>query len=59
MVMVRTHDGIQVDIDSGLWTEHSEPQVIFAFFFLASPEEDAGQHLRLLAQIAQHTGNEA
>jgi len=33
---------------------HSPNEKIYAFFFLISPEENPGQHLRILAQIASH-----
>lgn len=52
LFIVRSRKGIVmnvVDIHGKLVPE--EP--IYAFFFLISPEEDARQHLRILAQIAR------
>ncbi len=51
MVMVRTTEGIAAD-DAGVWGEHVPHDPIFAIFFLISPEENAAQHLRLLAHVA-------
>ena len=51
MVMVRSSEGI-VDPTRDVWGEHSPKEPIFASFFLVSPEENAAQHLRLLAHIA-------
>jgi APA family basic amino acid/polyamine antiporter len=39
--------------------EHASPFPVHAFFFLVSPEEDPGQHLRILAQIASHLDDES
>jgi len=51
IVIVRARVGVVVDVDHEFLGEHaSEP--VHAFFFLVSPEENPGQHLRLLAQIA-------
>ena len=49
--------GIKVNIDTSLSVMHSPHEKIHAFFFLISPEENPGQHLRILAQIASHVDN--
>jgi len=53
MVMVRSRPGVRVDVVD-VHGEHSPEQPIHALFFLVSPEEDPKQHLRILAQIAEH-----
>ncbi len=54
MVMVRSKYGVNVGIDSDLPGKHIATDKIHAFFFLISPENNPGQHLRILAQIASH-----
>lgn len=54
MVIVRAKKGVEVHIDEAFSGEHRPDKPIYAFFFLVSPEENASQHLRLLAQIAGH-----
>lgn len=57
MVMVRAKKGVSVKIEEGHAPE--EPgTIVYAFFFLISPEEDPGQHLRILAQIAGHVDDD-
>jgi mannitol/fructose-specific phosphotransferase system IIA component (Ntr-type) len=58
LVMVRCRTGVHVDLKSELTGEPITNEAIFAFFFLASPEENPGQHLRILAQIASHVDDE-
>ncbi len=53
MVLARVPNGVHVIVDHNL-TDHGHDQSIFAVIFLVSPEEDAAQHLRILAQVAQH-----
>lgn len=53
MVMVRSEKGLRVDVVD-VHGGHSPDQPIHALFFLVSPEEDPKQHLRILAQIAEH-----
>ncbi len=57
MVMVRSGPGLQVDVVD-VHGGHSPDQPIHALFFLVSPEEDPKQHLRILAQIAEHVDDE-
>jgi len=54
MVMVRTKTGVRVKIDRHFVGPEGANEPIHAFFFLISPEENPGQHLRILAQIASH-----
>jgi mannitol/fructose-specific phosphotransferase system IIA component (Ntr-type) len=58
MVMVRTFRGVHVDFDEEIIGEEDAGKPIFAFFFLASPEENPGQHLRILAHIASLVDND-
>lgn len=57
MIIVRSTMGIKVSIDTSITGFHSPNEHIYAFFFLISPEENPGQHLRILAQIASHVDN--
>jgi len=52
LLLVRSKIPVRVDIDKALWGEHIPDGPIYAFFFLISPEENPGQHLRILAKIA-------
>lgn len=58
MVMVRTHSGVRVDVDTEISDVHATTDEINAFFFLVSPEDNPGQHLRILAQIASHVDDD-
>jgi len=51
LVIVRVRDGIMVDHDNDGTTEDVE---IHALFFLVSPVNNPGQHLRILAQLSSH-----
>jgi basic amino acid/polyamine antiporter, APA family len=50
IVIVRSHEGVLIDYDAD---DTTEPARVNAFFFLVSPADDAGRHLRLLAEIAR------
>jgi mannitol/fructose-specific phosphotransferase system IIA component (Ntr-type) len=52
VVVIRTRVGIRIEIDEQFHDPHTPLEPVHAFFFLVSPEENPGQHLRLLAQIA-------
>jgi len=54
MIMVRSKYGVKVEVDSDIPGKHIPTDKILAFFFLISPENNPGQHLRILAQIASH-----
>lgn len=52
MVIVRSLRGINVDLVDVHGT-HSPNTIIYAFFFLVSPETDPQMHLRIMAEIAE------
>jgi len=52
MVMGRTKKGVHIEVAEGIH-DSSAGQSIHAIVFLISPEDDAAQHLRILAQVAQ------
>ena len=58
MVLIRSKKGIFVDVDHPLFDAHIKEVPIYAFFFVVSPEDNPGQHLRVLAQIAGHVDDE-
>ncbi|MBR9976695.1 MAG: amino acid permease [Bacteroidetes bacterium] len=51
MILVRARQGVHIAFNNPL-TGHDEEENVSATFFLISPENDPGQHLRILAQIA-------
>jgi basic amino acid/polyamine antiporter, APA family len=58
LVIVRCKNPVFINIDNGFMGTNSGPEAIHAFFFLASPDRDPAQHLRILAQIARHIDDE-
>ena len=57
MVLVRCPGGVEMDVDLAEgYGDRSEP--VQAVFFLVSPLDDPGQHLRILAQIAERVDRE-
>lgn len=52
LVLVRCQKPVAMVVDDPLTEEIEPEQQVHAIFFLISPEEDAAQHLRILAQIA-------
>ncbi len=52
LVMVRCRTGLRIQLDDAAAILHDPDDVIYAIFFLASPEEHPGRHLRVLANIA-------
>ena len=52
LLMVRAKSGIQLDKGQEYWGKHEPAEQIYAIFFLISPENNPGQHLRILAKIA-------
>ncbi len=57
MVMVHCQSGICVDLEDEIEDlDRSEP--VYAFFFLVSPKDDEGEHLRTLATLANRTDEE-
>ena len=57
MVIVRTKKRVQV-VSEKNESAVLDDEGVFALFFLISPEEDPGQHLRLLAEIASRVENQ-
>jgi len=58
IVVIRSAYGIQVLPEASADIAPNPTESVYAFFFLVSPEENPGQHLRLLAQIAGQVDNE-
>lgn len=58
LAIVRAPAGIRVEADQMMVTDNELEKPVFAFFFLVSPENNPGQHLRLLAQIASKVEEE-
>ena len=56
MVMVRIKKGIDTADLGHLKVEKSGSETLHAILFLISSEDDTGQHLRMLAQIAEKVG---
>ncbi len=53
MVLVRCKPGVHIAFNNPLTDDQSEDEaMVTALFFLMSPQENAGQHLRILAEIA-------
>ncbi len=52
LVLVRSIEGIHIIVNGPLTDHKNEEHLVKALFFLASPEDDSAQHLRILAQIA-------
>lgn len=59
MVFVRSEEGVLVEEILDLWGDRGPDPTIHAFFFLVSPEDNPGQHLRVLAQIAERVDDPA
>ncbi len=52
LVLARSKEGIHIIVNGPLTDHKEEEHLVKALFFLASPEDDSAQHLRILAQIA-------
>jgi len=52
LAMVRSKEGLHIDVRDEFGEEFQHADMIQAVFFLLSPEADPGRHLRILAQIA-------
>ena len=57
MVLVRCPGGMQMDVELA-GGQDGQPKPVQAAFFLMSPLDDPGQHLRILAQIAGRVDKE-
>ncbi len=59
LAFVRCKGGVTITFDSPL-TDHDHEEATFrALFFLASPDDNPAQHLRILAQIAGRVDDES
>lgn len=58
MVVVRCRRGVRIDVGD-VFGGHGSSDSVYAVFFLVSPAEDPGQHLRLLAQLAGRIDDDA
>ena len=54
MVLLQCRHGIVIDENMNIPDIGDSSGSIYAIFFLVSPQEDPGQHLRILANIAGH-----
>ncbi|MHC5114636.1 MAG: amino acid permease [Planctomycetota bacterium] len=57
MVVVRATEGIEI-VAGDVLGERSSSSTNYAIFFLVSPDDDPGQHLRLLAELASRIDQE-
>jgi mannitol/fructose-specific phosphotransferase system IIA component (Ntr-type) len=53
LVMVRSKRGVRVEV-TDVHGGRAPEGLVYCLLFLVSPEEDPKQHLRILAQIAEH-----
>lgn len=53
MAIVRCRQGVQMRTYDPLTLEEADEVLIYALFFLVSPEDNPTQHLRILARIAE------
>lgn len=53
LIMVRCRPGVRIDLIREFWGDELAEKPVYALFFLAGPEDNPKQHLRLLAQIAE------
>ncbi len=58
LILVRAKQGVKVEVDDEFFSDHSADEPVYAFFFLVSSEENPGQHLRLLAELAERAGDD-
>jgi amino acid transporter/mannitol/fructose-specific phosphotransferase system IIA component (Ntr-type) len=59
MVLVRCKPGVHIMFNNPLTDHEAEDEaIVTAIFFLISPQESAGQHLRILAEIAGRVDDE-
>ncbi len=59
MALVRSIDGIKIQIYNPLTQEEEDEAIVNAIFFLISPENNPAQHLRILARIAGRVDEES
>ncbi|XWN36245.1 MAG: amino acid permease [Balneola sp.] len=56
MVLVRIKGGMRTDNLGNLKSQKSGTESLYAIIYLVSSQDDTGQHLRMLAQIAEKVG---
>lgn len=58
LVMVRYRNGLHIQLAEAEATRHDADDLVYAIFFLISPEDNPGRHLRVLANIASRIDEE-
>lgn len=58
LAIARCRRGVRIDVGD-VFGGHGSSDLVYALFFLISPENDPGQHLRLLAQLAGRVDEDA
>jgi mannitol/fructose-specific phosphotransferase system IIA component (Ntr-type) len=59
MFLVRAKQGVKISIYNPLSYEEEGSEVVYALFFLVSPDHNPTQHLRILARIAERIDEES
>ena len=59
MILVRAKQGVRIPIYNPLNYQEEGEEVVYALFFLVSPDHNPTQHLRILARIAERIDEES
>lgn len=59
IVLVRSRHGVHIRFTNPLTAHEDDEATVHALFFLVSPEDNPGQHLRILAQIAERVDDDS
>lgn len=59
LVLVRARNGVVINCDTPLLCGDDEEHIVYAIFFLISPDDNPQQHLRILAQIADRVEDDS
>jgi amino acid transporter/mannitol/fructose-specific phosphotransferase system IIA component (Ntr-type) len=59
MLLARAQQGVRIQTEADDQLGRSPDELIQAIFFLVSPEENPGQHLRILARIAKRVEDDS
>lgn len=59
MIMVRAKQGVRISIYNPLNYQEEGSEIVYALFFLVSPDHNPTQHLRILARIAERIDEES
>ncbi len=59
MILVRAKQGVRIPIYNPLNYQEEGDEVVYALFFLVSPDHNPTQHLRILARIAERIDEES